>query len=117
MVFRQAATQIPVVSTRSRTGTATLGAFALMFVEEVFAQPDGPEPTTLPSALLCPTAEADKQLRLWYALKHAAYFFDAGVLDNKPFTYTIRDIAYRLKDREIERFLLIRRAPSRRVRG
>lgn len=51
-------------------------------------------------------AEADKQLRLWGALKHAAYFLDGGVLDNKPFTYTIRDMAYRLKDREIERFLI-----------
>jgi patatin-related protein len=48
---------------------------------------------------------ADDAIRLWGHLNHHSYFIDGGVLDNKPFTYTIRDMAYRTKDREIDRIL------------
>ena len=33
--------EVPAGSTRSRAGGGALGAFALVFVEELFAQPDG----------------------------------------------------------------------------
>ncbi|HEV2719411.1 MAG TPA: patatin-like protein, partial [Thermoanaerobaculia bacterium] len=48
---------------------------------------------------------ADKAIQLWGHLGHHSYFIDGGVLDNKPFTYTIRDMAFRTKDREIDRIL------------
>lgn len=51
------------------------------------------------------TARAHDVLREWGKLEHRRYFLDGGVLDNKPFTYTIREMVYRVKDREIERHL------------
>lgn len=37
--------------------------------------------------------------------KDDSYFLDGGLLDNKPFTYTTREIFYRLADRKVERKL------------
>lgn len=48
---------------------------------------------------------ADAKLQLWGDLGKECYFLDGGVLDNKPFSYTIREIYYRLADREVERRL------------
>lgn len=51
-------------------------------------------------------AIADERLRLWGKLsKEQAHFIDGGVLDNKPFTSTIREIFYRMPIREVERRL------------
>lgn len=50
-------------------------------------------------------ATVDGKLQLWGNLGKECYFMDGGVLDNKPFTYTIREIYYRLTDREVDRRL------------
>lgn len=47
----------------------------------------------------------DAKLQLWGDLGKECYFLDGGVLDNKPFSYTVREIYYRLTDREVERRL------------
>lgn len=49
---------------------------------------------------------ADKLIAGWGNLnKDDSYFLDGGLLDNKPFTHTIREIFYRLADRTVERKL------------
>lgn len=48
----------------------------------------------------------DGRLQRWGALQREAYFMDGGVLNNKPFTMTIREIFYRMADRDVERRLL-----------
>ena len=48
----------------------------------------------------------DGKLQRWGALRREAYFIDGGVLDNKPFTTTIRAIFFRPAEREVERRLL-----------
>jgi patatin-related protein len=52
-------------------------------------------------------AAADALLRLWGSLNpnRVHYFLDGGVLDNKPFSYTIREIFYRMTDRKVDRKL------------
>lgn len=48
----------------------------------------------------------DAKLRLWGGLGlRQAFFVDGGVLDNKPFTYTLREIFYRLAERPVDRKL------------
>jgi patatin-related protein len=48
----------------------------------------------------------DDTLRRWGRLTDEAYFMDGGVLDNKPFSYTIDAIFGRLADRPVSRLLL-----------
>ena len=48
----------------------------------------------------------DKTLRRWGKLTHDAFFLDGGVLDNKPFSYTVDAIFGRLAEREVDRLLL-----------
>ncbi len=52
-------------------------------------------------------AQADARLRTWGQLaEDRDYFFlDGGVLDNKPFSYTTRQIFFRLADRPVRRWL------------
>jgi patatin-related protein len=52
-------------------------------------------------------AAADSLLQQWGNLDKSKeqYFLDGGVLDNKPFTHTIREIFYRLADRKVDRKL------------
>lgn len=48
----------------------------------------------------------DSLVRGWGNIaKDESYFLDGGLLDNKPFTHTIREIFYRLADRAVERRL------------
>lgn len=49
--------------------------------------------------------KVDANLRLWGWFDRETYFLDGGVLDNKPFTYTIREIFYRLASRRVDRRL------------
>ena len=49
--------------------------------------------------------KVDANLRLWGWFDQEAYFIDGGVLDNKPFTYTIREIFFRLASRQVDRKL------------
>jgi patatin-related protein len=44
-------------------------------------------------------------LREWGALNGEAWFLDGGVLDNKPFSYTIREIFHRNASRPVDRKL------------
>ena len=48
----------------------------------------------------------DSRLQLWGQIRKETYFVDGGVLNNKPFTTTLREIFYRMADRPVERFLL-----------
>lgn len=49
----------------------------------------------------------DKKLDRWGNLDgDKAYFLDGGLLDNKPFSYTIDSIFRRVANREVERWLL-----------
>jgi len=49
---------------------------------------------------------ADAKLQLWGRLGKEASFLDGGLLDNKPFTYTLNAIFSRTADREVDRKLL-----------
>ena len=62
-----------------------------------------PVEVTLPPPGSPPSA--DGLLQQWGNLGKAAWFLDGGVLDNKPFTYTIRAISLRNADRAVERRL------------
>lgn len=48
----------------------------------------------------------DGKLREWGNCALEANFLDGGILHNKPFSYTIKEIFYRMANREVERFLL-----------
>ncbi len=50
-------------------------------------------------------ADEDRKLQLWGALGKDACFLDGGVIDNKPFTYTLREIFNRTSTREVDRKL------------
>lgn len=47
----------------------------------------------------------DHKLRKWGELGNDAYFLDGGVIDNKPFTYTLREIFNRTATRQVDRKL------------
>lgn len=48
---------------------------------------------------------ADAKLQTWGRLGKEASFLDGGLLDNKPFTYTLKAIFSRAADREVDRKL------------
>lgn len=50
-------------------------------------------------------ARIDALLTEWGALKRDSCFLDGGILDNKPFTYTVREIFRRTAERDVERRL------------
>lgn len=50
-------------------------------------------------------AQANVYLRRWGSFEQDSVFLDGGVLDNKPFSYTIRDIYYRTAERPVVRKL------------
>jgi patatin-related protein len=50
-------------------------------------------------------ATPDAKLQQWGRLGKAACFLDGGVLDNKPFTYTLKAIFSRTADRAVDRKL------------
>jgi patatin-related protein len=65
-------------------------------------------PAAFPPVHVAGEGSADKvdaNLHLWGWFDGEAYFLDGGVLDNKPFTYTIREIFYRLASRRVDRKL------------
>ena len=63
------------------------------------------EPVRLPDPR--DNKDADELLKRWGALppNHAAYFLDGGLLDNKPFSYTITRIVHRTATRPVHRML------------
>jgi patatin-related protein len=50
-------------------------------------------------------AQAHAALREWGSLRRRTYFLDGGVLDNKPFSHTTREIYNRAAERPVERYL------------
>jgi len=52
-----------------------------------------------------PEDRIDALLTEWGALRRESCFLDGGVLDNKPFTYTVREIFRRTAERDVERRL------------
>jgi patatin-related protein len=59
-----------------------------------YRKPDANEPAT-----------ADDLLREWGRLSKETTFLDGGVIDNKPFTHTLREIFGRAATRQVERIL------------
>jgi len=53
-----------------------------------------------------PRSTEDTLLARWGNLAEPAYFLDGGLLDNKPFTLSLKPIFHRTEDREVERVLL-----------
>ncbi|HXS97569.1 MAG TPA: patatin-like protein [Candidatus Limnocylindrales bacterium] len=55
-----------------------------------------------------PNKEQDAMLKRWGKLdtRDSMFFLDGGVLDNKPFSYTIDTIMRRTADRDVDRMLL-----------
>jgi patatin-related protein len=51
-------------------------------------------------------AQVDEKLRIWGKLTHDAYFLDGGLLDNKPFSYTLNAIFGRVAERDVDRMLI-----------
>jgi Protein of unknown function (DUF3376) len=48
----------------------------------------------------------DARILQWGKLAEEVYFLDGGLLNNKPFTLSLRAIFHRTEDREVERMLL-----------
>jgi patatin-related protein len=63
------------------------------------------EPVRLPDQK--DNKDADELLKRWGSLpaEHEAYFLDGGLLDNKPFSYTIDQIVHRTATRPVHRML------------
>ncbi|HEV2708154.1 MAG TPA: patatin-like protein, partial [Pyrinomonadaceae bacterium] len=47
----------------------------------------------------------DGKLQMWGNLGKDSCFLDGGIIDNKPFTYTIKEIFYRVAERHVQRKL------------
>lgn len=75
-------------------------AFAPVSVEVPAGPPDAAEGGGADEAV-------DRKLALWGDLPPGEYsFLDGGILDNKPFSSTVRAIFYRMADRPVQRHLL-----------
>jgi patatin-related protein len=48
---------------------------------------------------------ANELLQHWGSLPEASFFIDGGVIDNKPFTHTTREIFFRTTERKVDRRL------------
>jgi patatin-related protein len=86
-----------VVTALSKLGRLTScfpGAFAPVFVSH--SNIEGKNPDRM---------SANELLQYWGSLPGATYLIDGGVIDNKPFTHTIREIFFRTADRKITRKL------------
>ena len=53
----------------------------------------------------CRPCSADELLQYWGRLGRSAYFVDGGVIDNKPFTHTIKAIFSRTSERRVKRLM------------
>jgi len=73
----------------SRITSCFPAAFSPVFVENAPPGHDSP----------------DAKLQLWGRIGRKAYFLDGGILDNKPFSHTIREIFNRTADCSVSRIL------------
>jgi patatin-related protein len=87
--FREGTTTHEALAKLSRITSCFPGAFAPVHVRS------GPKAE----------GTADDLLQTWGALRGETYFLDGGVVDNKPFTYTLEAIFSRTADRRVDRKL------------
>jgi patatin-related protein len=85
---------ITALSKLARITSCFPGAFAPVFVSN--SPIEGKNPDRM---------SANELLQYWGALPRAAYLIDGGVIDNKPFSHTIKEIFFRTTERKIERRL------------
>ena len=85
---------VTALSKLARITSCFPGAFAPVFVSH--SNIDGKSPDRM---------SANELLQYWGSLPAATYLIDGGVIDNKPFTHTIREIFFRTADRKITRKL------------
>jgi patatin-related protein len=96
--------RVRALATISRCTSSFPGAFPPTVVRQAPQSPDqGPRPSPPPPA--DPDAQADALVRTWGGFTKRTDFLDGGVLDNKPFTYTIRDIYLHTAERRVVRKL------------
>jgi predicted acylesterase/phospholipase RssA len=85
---------ITALSKLARITSCFPGAFAPVFVSH--SESKGKDSARM---------SANELLQYWGALPRAAYMIDGGVIDNKPFTHTIREIFFRTTERKVDRKL------------
>ena len=85
---------ITALSKLARITSCFPGAFAPVFVSHSGAE--GKDPARM---------SANELLQYWGALPQASYMIDGGVIDNKPFTHTIKEIFFRTTERRVDRKL------------
>lgn len=86
-----------VITALSKLGRITScfpGAFAPVFVSH--SNIEGKSPDRM---------SANELLQYWGDLQASTYLIDGGVIDNKPFTHTIREIFFRTAERKVTRKL------------
>ena len=92
-----AATNPAVITALAKLGRITScfpGAFAPVFVSHANISGKSTERMT-----------ANELLQYWGNLSGPAYLIDGGVIDNKPFTHTTREIFFRTTERKVDRRL------------
>ena len=85
---------ITALSKLARITSCFPGAFAPVFVSH--SNIEGKDPARM---------SANELLQYWGDLQGATYMIDGGVIDNKPFTHTIREIFFRTTERKVDRKL------------
>jgi predicted acylesterase/phospholipase RssA len=85
---------ITALSKLARITSCFPGAFAPVFVSH--ANISGKSPSRM---------SANELLQYWGNLPTATYLIDGGVIDNKPFTHTTREIFFRTTERKVDRKL------------
>ena len=85
---------ITALSKLARITSCFPGAFAPVFVSQ--SNIAGKSSTRM---------SANELLQYWGNLPGATYLIDGGVIDNKPFTHTIREIFFRTAERKVDRKL------------
>jgi patatin-related protein len=85
---------VTALSKLARITSCFPGAFAPVFVSHSNIESKDPD-----------RMSANELLQYWGSLPGAAYLIDGGVIDNKPFTHTIKEIFFRTTERKIVRRL------------
>jgi predicted acylesterase/phospholipase RssA len=85
---------LTALSKLARITSCFPGAFAPVYVP--CARPPRRDPDRM---------SANELLQYWGKLETDGYYIDGGVIDNKPFTHTIREIFFRTTERKVDRKL------------
>ena len=97
---------ITALSKLARITSCFPGAFAPVYV------PCSTPPRKNPARM-----GANELLQYWGKLESDAYYIDGGVIDNKPFTHTIREIFFRTTERKVDRKLFYVEPDPERLAG